>query len=280
MPIEMDLWRLDGEHAIPVSASKLETERRLEEVLERDPSLLGLDVLLIVGRQVPTSHGTFIDLLALDSQGNVYVIELKRNRTPREVVAQALDYGSWARGLGYEELTAVWAAYDSTGKDFEAALAERFGESAPSEFNADHRLIIVAAELDGSTERIVNYLADYESRSTSSCSATSRTTESSTWPDPGSRTRPRPRAAPPRGSDHGTGAISISRSASTSTISAAGRTRSGSASSRPAVGSGTREPSTRSSRATGSSFTFRARDMSGSAKSSSPRSPSRISLSR
>jgi hypothetical protein len=162
MPIEMGLWRIDGEHAVPVPASSLETERKLEQVLERDPSLLGLDPLLIVGRQVPTSFGKFIDLLALDSEGNAYVIELKRNRTPREVVAQALDYGSWIRDLGYEELAELWAAYDSTDRDFEAALAERFGESAPSELNSDHQLIIVAAELDSSTERIVEYLADYD----------------------------------------------------------------------------------------------------------------------
>jgi hypothetical protein len=28
-------------------------------------------------------------------EGRIHVIELKRDRTPREVVAQILDYGSW-----------------------------------------------------------------------------------------------------------------------------------------------------------------------------------------
>ena len=46
----------------------------------------------------------------------MHIIELKRDRTPRDVVAQALDYASWVRGLHYEdivvrvqELTGVYA---------------------------------------------------------------------------------------------------------------------------------------------------------------------------
>ncbi|MGZ3356034.1 MAG: hypothetical protein ACXVBO_14415 [Isosphaeraceae bacterium] len=64
--------------------------------------------------------------------------------------------------LGYEELVEIWTAYDKTGMEFEAALKDRFGETVSEESNTSHRLIIVAAELDASTERIVDYLADYD----------------------------------------------------------------------------------------------------------------------
>jgi hypothetical protein len=161
MPIEMGLWRLNGAKAVPVPVSSLATEQRLEELLEADPDVLGLDLLLIVGRQVPTAFGGFIDLLALDPQGNMVVIELKRNRTPREVVAQALDYGSWIEELGFEDVLEIWAAYDTTDSDLEAAFEARFGEAMPDDLNADHRLVIVAAELDASTERIVEYLIGF-----------------------------------------------------------------------------------------------------------------------
>src|SRR6266542_4192150 len=100
MPIEIALWRLDANEGVPVPSSSLDAEKRLEEVLENDISVLGLDRLLLIGRQVPTRFGKFIDLLALGPSGDLYVIELKRDRTPREVVAQALDYGSWVRELG------------------------------------------------------------------------------------------------------------------------------------------------------------------------------------
>jgi hypothetical protein len=162
MPIEMGLWRLNGVEAVPVPTSSLATEQRLEEVLEADPSVLGLDLLLIVGRQVPTGFGGYVDLLALDAQGNVVVVELKRNRTPRDVVAQALDYGSWVEKLGFDELLDVWDAYDASDTDLDAAFAARFGEAMPDDLNSSHRLVIVAAELNPSTERIVEYLGGFE----------------------------------------------------------------------------------------------------------------------
>src|SRR3954454_19808532 len=99
MPIEVGVWRIDGGLVVPVPASALKSENRLEDVIEGDPTLLGLDSLLVIGRQVITKYGKRVDLLAIDVQGTVYVIELKKDRTPREVVAQALDYGFWVRHL-------------------------------------------------------------------------------------------------------------------------------------------------------------------------------------
>lgn len=145
-----------------MGSSSLATEQRLEEILEGDIDILGLDRLLVIGRQVPTSWGKFIDLLALDPQGEVYVIELKRDRTPREVVAQALDYGSWVRALDYQGLADIWAGHAAKSvEEFGEALKEHFGEDL-DELNGSHKLIIVASELDPSTERIVEYLAQFE----------------------------------------------------------------------------------------------------------------------
>jgi RecB family endonuclease NucS len=60
--------------------------------------------LLLIGRQIQTDYGKFIDMLALDQEGNLVIIELKKNRTPREVVAQTLDYASWVQNLSYERI--------------------------------------------------------------------------------------------------------------------------------------------------------------------------------
>ena len=46
-------------------------------------------------------------LLAVDAGGDLYAIELNRDRTPREVVAQVLDYGSWVKDLGHEDISAL-----------------------------------------------------------------------------------------------------------------------------------------------------------------------------
>ena len=46
---------------------------------------------MLIGRQEDTGYGGRIDLLAVAPDGALILIELKRDRTPREVVAQALS---------------------------------------------------------------------------------------------------------------------------------------------------------------------------------------------
>lgn len=50
--------------------------------------------MIIIGRQTQTPLGT-LDLLAIDGDGRLVVVEDKRNRTPREVLAQTIDYATW-----------------------------------------------------------------------------------------------------------------------------------------------------------------------------------------
>ncbi|MGI8929095.1 MAG: endonuclease NucS domain-containing protein [Candidatus Limnocylindrales bacterium] len=133
------------------------TESELEDLLAADISILGLD-LMVIGRQVNTAYGKKVDLLAIDSDGALHVIELKRDRTPREVVAQVLDYGLWVKGLTYEQIAGLCALHLG-GTRLEEAFAGRFGGSIPDAINQEHKLVIVASELDASTERIVTYLS-------------------------------------------------------------------------------------------------------------------------
>ena len=85
MPLDIGLWRLDDgiQRLLPTG---MPSEKRLEDLIETDPSVLG-QPLLLIGRQVPTSHGKYVDLLALDGEGAIHVLELKRDRTRRDVVA-------------------------------------------------------------------------------------------------------------------------------------------------------------------------------------------------
>jgi hypothetical protein len=157
MPIELGIWKL-GNKADLVEFSALEAENKLENYLEKDLSLVG-SPLMLIGRQVATAFGKFIDLLAMDSEGMLVVIELKRKRTPREVVAQVLDYGSWVASLSRDEIATIFAEKNS-GAELEKEFDEKFGASLPDEINTGHRLIIVATELDSSTERIIGYLSE------------------------------------------------------------------------------------------------------------------------
>ena len=116
---------------------------------------------MVIGRQVITKYGKRVDLLAIDASGTLYVIELKRDRTPREVVAQALDYGFWVRQLDDQAIADIYVRHN-TGTSFAEAFQGFVAQSAPLSLNESHQLIIVASELDASTERIVTYASDYD----------------------------------------------------------------------------------------------------------------------
>jgi hypothetical protein len=158
MSHEIGLWRIEDQ-PVRVAPSKLDLESTLEDLIEADPDVLG-EPLLLIGRQVPTSHGKYVDLLALDAEGTLRVLELKRDRTSREVVAQALDYGSWAQTLSHDDILGIFEGYRN-GAALEEAFAERFHTSPPEELNDSHTLTIVASDVDNSTERIIEYLRDF-----------------------------------------------------------------------------------------------------------------------
>jgi len=158
MAMNMKLWRIgDDAKLTDIQTSSLAKEQELESWIAEDPSLLGTD-LLVIGRQVTTGFGGRIDLLGMDAQGDVTVIELKRNRTPRDVTAQVLDYASWVRRLSYKDLDAI--ASDYLKKDLSAAFSEHFDDGIPENINVSHRMLIVASEFDDSSQRIVEYLAE------------------------------------------------------------------------------------------------------------------------
>jgi hypothetical protein len=97
-----------------------------------------------------------VDLLGIDQEGTLYVIEIKKDRTPREVVAQAMDYGSWVSNLGSKDLIALYAKHHD-GADFVEAFRTIFDDDLPEAVNVRHKLVIVAASLDSASERIVTY---------------------------------------------------------------------------------------------------------------------------
>ena len=159
MAVEIAIWRMTDAGPHRLATSPLDFEQRLEDMLSEDPGMSGMD-LLILGRQVPTSHGGYIDLLALDADGRAHVLELKRDRTPRDVVAQALDYGSWVQGLGLEDLEQIYLDHNGGETQLGEAFAERFDSPLPDVVNAEQQFTIIASELDPASDRIVEFLAD------------------------------------------------------------------------------------------------------------------------
>jgi hypothetical protein len=154
------LWEVSRE-GLPrdLPLSRVELESRLEDWIEHDISMVGAD-LLVIGKQVPTDFGGWIDLLCIDSSGHVVVVELKRDRTPREVTAQTLDYGSWVTGLKNDQITEIANEYLKATGPLDAAFTARFKTELPETLNQKHKLLIVAASIDASSERIIRYLSE------------------------------------------------------------------------------------------------------------------------
>lgn len=156
MSFNMNLWKVENNKLKELPKSRLDNEERLENWIANDSSITGLD-LLIIGRQVVTFYGGRIDLLGIDYEGNLVILELKKDKTPRDVVAQALDYASWIKDLNYKQIEAITMKYLKCG--LKEAFEEKFQTNIPEEINKNHSIVIVASELDASSERIVHYLS-------------------------------------------------------------------------------------------------------------------------
>lgn len=163
MQEDLKIWEVSAEDKLTeITKTKLNLEERLEKWLERDISILAPD-LLVIGRQVNTDYDGIIDLLCLDNEGNVVIVELKRDKTSREVTAQALDYASWVKNISAEKVINIAVNYfNSLGKEdtLEQAFQQKFDQAFPDIINLQHKILIVASEIDASTERIINYLSE------------------------------------------------------------------------------------------------------------------------
>lgn len=156
MPVQHAIWTV-GVNPVPLPIGKLPSEQLLEEMIIAAPEILSAEWMLI-GRQEQTGMGGRIDLLAIAPDASLVLIELKRERTPREIVAQALDYACWVADLTSERISQIYQRF-SNGDNLSQAFKDHFGSELDEDaLNQSHQIILVAAELDNSTERIVGYL--------------------------------------------------------------------------------------------------------------------------
>jgi hypothetical protein len=126
-------------------------ERDLQKWIISDPSMLGEELLIIqeeFDRWTETRER--FDLLALDQDGNLVIIENKRDDSGTDVTWQALKYVSYCSTLTSEQIVQIFQDYLDklgTGKSAEAELREFFyhNEFASILDQGDQRIILVAA---------------------------------------------------------------------------------------------------------------------------------------
>lgn len=162
MATEIKTWQIiDGKlQAIDTSMSQEgRTEPYdLEAWIVSNPTIIGSE-LAIIGKQIQTKSGP-MDLLAIDKSGNIIIIELKRDKLPREALAQAIDYASDVASWSIEKISEICTKF--TGKSLEDQLSETFQDIDLESINVNEsqRIILVGFAVESSLERMIEWLSN------------------------------------------------------------------------------------------------------------------------
>lgn len=138
----------NGKNAQKIDKSDFEKEGYLQNYIHENPESIPVyeidedKKLFVVAREFSTESGT-IDALAIDKDGDIYVVETKLYKNPdkRTVVAQALDYGAslW-RHSDYGEF--INTINNEINKKFQISFEEKIKDF----FNIDEERIEMILE--------------------------------------------------------------------------------------------------------------------------------------
>ena len=147
------------------------TEKDLENWMAGNPELLfGVERVLVISQSV--SGQSMADILALDADGCLVIVEIKRDWSNRATVGQLLEYAAAMTGKNYEDLEKLDRHYwpQRNGESPYVSLLERF-RTLTDDPKADqkeipkrqkgHRIYIVAPGSDKGLLRIVEWLKEY-----------------------------------------------------------------------------------------------------------------------
>lgn len=170
----MPIFRLEGgdiskAKLVIAQETNLELESHLEDWLQNSPWALAQEPILWIGRQTSASveeSTIFPDLLGLDTEGNLVIVELKRDEAPREVVAQLLEYAAWANELSEQQIQEIAEDYfengeEFNGKHFQDVFKDVFDIPDTDEvppLNRNLRLYIVAGSISAGVVHVCRFL--------------------------------------------------------------------------------------------------------------------------
>lgn len=155
----MPLFEVDEEELVPFRRMHAGTdlyEQEIEDLLWPNlEAFLGVPAFP-VARQPTVADGLRPDIVALDSEGRVQVIEIKRD-VDRNQLAQCLEYAGWARGTGLDELAAM---FHRGPEAFFAEWTEFTDTDAPRLVQRPPHLILVARDFDARTDAALTFLTE------------------------------------------------------------------------------------------------------------------------
>ncbi len=162
MATEINTWQIVDGKLTQVSSSLADNGRKekddLEQWIKSNPEILGNDIA-IIGEQVYTKSGP-LDFLGIDRSGNTVIVELKRNKLPREVLAQAIDYASDISSYEPDQLNEICLAF--TKQTLGDYLTEKFSDTNFEEvvINQAQRLLLVGFSIEEPLHRMIEWLSE------------------------------------------------------------------------------------------------------------------------
>ena len=131
-------------------------EREIESLFWGHLEAMAGEPLFPLARQPRLPESGIPDLIALDPQGRVVVIEIKRD-IDRGQLAQALEYAGWARTTNLDELSEIYAEGPAR---FLPNWQKFTNTTTPVLVDQIPRLILVSRSFDRRTEAALEYLRD------------------------------------------------------------------------------------------------------------------------
>lgn len=176
--IHVDSRKMTELMTVSFSSSGLKERQDLQEWIVSNPSCLG-EELLIIQKEFSGFDKTNerLDLLALDTKGNLVIIENKTDSSGRDVVWQSVKYASYCSRLTEEKVFDVYAQYlekyshqESTTADFmklaEDSILEFLDNDTdePIKINSgdvSQRIILVAVNFNPEVTSAVLWLMNF-----------------------------------------------------------------------------------------------------------------------
>lgn len=156
---------IDNSASLIKPLTEAKSEASLEALIEKNSHIiLGIN-FLIIGRQVKTDSGKILDLLAIDRQGRLVVIELKKGYAPRDMIAQILDYSSWLSTLSERRIEDIAKAhFIKNNQDYSSlseAFSKHYGFEEYPEFGNDVVNVLFAKEFSEEVINPAKYLSSF-----------------------------------------------------------------------------------------------------------------------
>jgi hypothetical protein len=134
---------------VQLNGDDLKSEAAVESWLTKDSGVMigGIDVF-VIHQQGVTDEGQKYDVVGVDKKGNTVTIELKHNRSPRKIIAQAFEYAAdhhqWEQP--YATLERRYQKYTGGNQSLRQAHADYFDLDNPrteAAFNSDQRIVLL-----------------------------------------------------------------------------------------------------------------------------------------